>query len=38
MVKIYVRKILAGGMTVEEVPGRWREQVKTQLGERMEAV
>lgn len=27
MVKIYVRRILAGEMTLEEVPVRWREAV-----------
>lgn len=28
MVKIYVRKILAGEMTIEDVPPRWREAVR----------
>ena len=27
MVKLYVKKILAGEMTLEEVPMRWREAV-----------
>lgn len=31
MVKVYVRKILAGEMTIEEVPVRWREQVREEL-------
>lgn len=33
MVKIYVRKILAGEMTLEDVPLRWREAVREALGE-----
>ena len=33
MVKIYVRKILAGEMTLEDVPLRWREKVREALGE-----
>ena len=33
MVRIYVRKILAGQMTLEQVPERWREQVREALGE-----
>lgn len=32
MVKIYLRKIRGGTMTVEQVPERWREQVREQLG------
>ena len=28
MVKIYVRKIRNGEMTLEEVPLRWREEVR----------
>lgn len=32
MVKIYYRKILAGKMTIEEVPERWREAVEELLG------
>ena len=28
MVKIYVRKIQSGAMTIDEVPERWREQVR----------
>ncbi len=28
MAKIYVRWILAGKMTIEDVPARWREQVE----------
>ena len=31
MAKIYVRRILAGEMTLEEVPARWREQVRSLL-------
>ena len=31
MVKLYVRKILAGEMTIEEVPQRWREAVREAL-------
>lgn len=33
MVKIYVRKIKAGQMTVDEVPIRWREEVRKALEE-----
>lgn len=33
MVKIYVRKIKAGQMTIEEVPERWREAVQAALEE-----
>jgi len=33
MVKIYVRKIKAGQMALEEVPIRWREEVKKALEE-----
>lgn len=33
MVKIYVRRIKAGEMTIEDVPERWREQVRKALGE-----
>ena len=33
MCKIYVRKIKAGQMTLEEVPIRWREEVKKALEE-----
>ena len=33
MAKIYYRKILAGKMTVEEVPERWREAVEELLGD-----
>ena len=33
MVNIYVRKIKAGQMTLEEVPIRWREAVREALGE-----
>lgn len=28
MAKIYVRKIKAGQMTIDEVPERWREEVE----------
>ena len=31
MVKIYVRRILAGQMTLEGVPERWREAVREAL-------
>ena len=31
MVKIYVRRILAGLMTINEVPARWRDEVKEAL-------
>lgn len=31
MVKIYVRKILAGEMTLDDVPERWREAVREAL-------
>lgn len=33
MVNIYVRKIRAGEMTLEDVPMRWREKVREALGE-----
>ena len=33
MVNIYVRKIRAGQMTLEEVPERWREKVRAALEE-----
>lgn len=33
MVKLYVRKIKAGEMTLEQVPARWREAVREALGE-----
>lgn len=33
MVKLYVKKILAGEMTLEEVPARWREAVRKALEE-----
>lgn len=33
MVKIYVRRILAGEMTIEQVPSRWREAVRAALEE-----
>ena len=33
MVKIYVRKIRAGEMTIDEVPQRWRETVREALEE-----
>ena len=32
MVKIYVRRIKAGEMTIDEVPLRWREAVRAALG------
>lgn len=31
MVKLYVKKIRAGQMTLEEVPERWREAVREAL-------
>ena len=31
MVNIYVRWIKAGKMTIEDVPERWREQVRAKL-------
>jgi len=31
MAKIYYRRIMAGEMTLEEVPKRWREEVKALL-------
>ena len=31
MVKIYVRRIKAGEMTLEQVPERWREAVREAL-------
>ena len=31
MVKLYVKRILAGEMTLEEVPERWREAVREAL-------
>ena len=33
MVKIYVRRIEAGLMTLQDVPERWREAVREALGE-----
>jgi len=33
MVKLYVKKIRAGEMTLEEVPERWREAVREALEE-----
>lgn len=33
MAKIYYRKIRAGGMTIEEVPERWRAAVQALLDE-----
>lgn len=34
MAAIYVRWILAGRMSVEDVPDRWREEVSAMLAER----
>lgn len=31
MVKIYVKRILAGQMTIDEVPEKWREEVRKAL-------
>lgn len=33
MAKIYVKKIKAGQMTLDEVPERWREEVRMMLKE-----
>lgn len=33
MVNIYVRKIRAGEMTLEDVPKRWRDKVEKALAE-----
>lgn len=33
MAKIYVRKIRAGEMTIDEVPARWRKQTEELLKE-----
>lgn len=33
MVNIYVRKIRAGEMDLDDVPVRWREKVREALGE-----
>lgn len=33
MVKIYVRKIKAGQMTLDEVPARWHDAVEAALNE-----
>lgn len=33
MIRIYVRRILAGQMTIDEVPQRWREAVAAALEE-----
>ena len=32
MAKIYYRRILAGEMSLEEVPVKWREEVRKLLG------
>lgn len=34
MAKIYYKRILAGKMTLEEVPERWRAEVEEMLNER----
>lgn len=31
MVKIYVKRIKAGQMTIDEVPEKWREEVRKML-------
>ena len=31
MVKLYVRKIKAGEMTIDQVPARWRKEVEKDL-------
>lgn len=33
MVKIYVRKIRAGELTIDDIPARWKEAVREALGE-----
>ena len=33
MVKFYVSRILAGKMTLEDVPARWRDAVRAALNE-----
>ena len=33
MAKIYVRRILSGEMTIDDVPERWRGEVQTLLDE-----
>lgn len=33
MAKIYYRRIIAGEMTLDDVPPRWREAVRELLGE-----
>lgn len=33
MVKVYVRKIKNGEMTIDDVPARWREDVRKALEE-----
>lgn len=38
MVKIYVKRILAGEMTLEQVPMRWREAVREALGPDLSAM
>ena len=38
MVKIYIRKIKAGQMTLEEVPIRWREEVRKALEDEMRSM
>lgn len=36
MVKIYIRRIRAGEMTIEEVPSKWREAVRKIIEEQPE--
>lgn len=31
MVNIYVRKVLAGELTIDDIPVRWREKVRAAL-------
>lgn len=33
MVHIYCRKVLAGELTIDEIPLRWREKVREALGD-----
>ena len=36
MSKIYLRQVLAGKITLDEIPERWREQVKEMLMQKEE--
>lgn len=37
MAKIYLRKILAGDITIDDVPDRWKKQVEDLLAEQANA-